>query len=132
MLVNGDAAFGISPRVLASVIRISTHRRIYVHPSTAPEALAFSNTILQPEHCTVVQPGPRHWDIFTDLCKKSRSTGNLVRHAWLAALAIESGCEWVTTYRDYARFPGLRFVAMRARALRWHRCWRSRQPHFGG
>ena len=36
-------------------------------------------------------------------------TGNLVQDAWLAALAIESGCEWVTTDRDYARFPGLRW-----------------------
>ena len=25
------------------------------------------------------------------------------------ALAIESGCEWVTTDRDYARFTGLRW-----------------------
>ena len=27
--------------------------------------------------------------------------------AYLAALAIESGCEWITTDRDYARFPQL-------------------------
>ena len=32
-----------------------------------------------------------------------------MQDAWLAALAIESGCEWVTTDRDYARFPGLRW-----------------------
>jgi predicted nucleic acid-binding protein len=35
--------------------------------------------------------------------------GDLVAHAALAALAIESGSEWVTTDRDYARFPGLRW-----------------------
>jgi len=29
--------------------------------------------------------------------------------AWFAALAIESGCEWITPDRDYARFPGLRW-----------------------
>jgi len=108
-VVNGEAAYGISPQVLASVIRIGTHRRIYVHPSTTPEALAFCEAILRPEHCTVVQPGPRHWGIFTGLCRKSRATGNLAQDAWLAALAIESGCEWVTTNRDYARFPGLRW-----------------------
>jgi toxin-antitoxin system PIN domain toxin len=108
-LVNGEAAYGISPQVLASVIRIGTHRRIYVHPSTMPEAVAFCDAILQPDHCSVVQPGARHWGIFTNLCRKSRATGNLVQDAWLAALAIESGCEWVTTDRDYARFPGLRW-----------------------
>jgi len=30
--------------------------------------------------------------------------------AWLErALALESGTEWITTDRDYARFPGLRY-----------------------
>ncbi len=24
---------------------------------------------------------------------------------WFAALAIESGCEWITSDRDFARFP---------------------------
>jgi predicted nucleic acid-binding protein len=33
----------------------------------------------------------------------------LVWDAHLAAIAIESGCEWITADRDYARFPGLRW-----------------------
>ena len=35
--------------------------------------------------------------------------GNLVPDAYLAALAIESGSEWITTDRDFVRFPGLRW-----------------------
>lgn len=35
--------------------------------------------------------------------------GNLIPDAYLAALAIESGSEWITTDRDYSRFPGLRW-----------------------
>ncbi len=35
--------------------------------------------------------------------------GNLVPDAYLAALAIESGSEWITTDRGFARYPGLRF-----------------------
>ena len=35
--------------------------------------------------------------------------GNLVPDAYLAALAIESGSEWITTDRDFSRFPGLRW-----------------------
>jgi len=31
-----------------------------------------------------------------------------VADAYLAALAVESGSEWIITDRDYARFPGLR------------------------
>lgn len=48
-------------------------------------------------------------EIFTDLCRRAGAKGNLVPDAFLAALAIESGSEWVTTDRDYARFPGLRW-----------------------
>jgi predicted nucleic acid-binding protein len=33
----------------------------------------------------------------------------LIQDAWFAALAIESGCEWITADRDYARFDGLRW-----------------------
>ena len=37
------------------------------------------------------------------------ATGNLVPDAYFAALAIESGSEWITDYRDFTRFPGLRW-----------------------
>jgi toxin-antitoxin system PIN domain toxin len=108
-VVNGEPPYGISPQVLASVVRISTHLRIYVRPSTLREALDFCAAVTSPEHCTIVHPGARHWTIFAGLCEKARVTGNLVQDAWFAALAIESGCEWITWDRDYARFPGLRW-----------------------
>jgi hypothetical protein len=51
----------------------------------------------------------RHWDIFTGLCRSAGVKGNRVPDAYLAALAIESGSEWITTDRDFSRFPGLRW-----------------------
>ena len=57
----------------------------------------------------LVGPGNRHWEIFTRLCREAEVKGNLIADAYLAALAIESGSEWITTDRDYARFPGLRW-----------------------
>jgi hypothetical protein len=44
---------------------------------------------------------------FAGLCQEIR--GPLVSDAYLAALAIEHGCELVTTDGDFARFPGLRW-----------------------
>lgn len=70
-LVNGRATYGMAPRVLASVIRISTHARIYFQPSTLEEATRFCRALLAPDTCAVVQPGKRHWDIFMDLCRKA-------------------------------------------------------------
>ena len=100
---------GPAPQTLASLVRISTHSGIFVNPSQLSEAVAFCQAVLQAPHCTAVQPGPRHWEIFTDLCREARATGNLVQDAWFAALAVETGCEWITTDRDYARFPRLRW-----------------------
>jgi hypothetical protein len=71
--------------------------------------MRFAGTLLDLPHCRIIQPGPRHWTIFRDLCRKTNASGNLLPDAWLAALAIEHGCEWITTDRDFAGFPGLRW-----------------------
>ena len=108
-IVNGPAAYGISPQVLSSLVRIVTNPKLAVIPDPIERAFAFCDTLLSPLHCQIVQPGPRHWSIFQDLCRSGNAGGNLVQDAWLAALAIESGCEWITLDRDFARFPGLRW-----------------------
>jgi predicted nucleic acid-binding protein len=45
------------------------------------------------------------------LCVGAETRGSRITDAWLAALAIESGCEWITLDRDFARFPGLKWQA---------------------
>ena len=108
-LVNGDARYGMAPQVLSGVIRISTHPKVFRTPSKLDEVIGFCDLILMQPQCVTIEPGERHWDIFKRLCSESDARGNLVPDAWFAALAIESGCEWVTLDRDYARFPGLRW-----------------------
>lgn len=108
-VVNGPGVFGISPQVLCSVVRLVTTRRIFPFPTLPAEAFEFCNTLLEHPQCQTVGPGKRHWRIFEDLCRTADAKGNLVTGAWFAALAIESGCEWITYDRDYARFPGLRW-----------------------
>lgn len=106
-VLNGGSPYGISPQVLSSVIRICTHRKAFPRPTPLDEALAFCRVLMDQPHCQLIRPGPDHWPIFEDLCRHSRATGSLVQDAWFAGLAIENGCEWITTDRDYARFPGL-------------------------
>jgi len=105
--INGPAAYGVSPQVLSSVVRICTHPRIFARPSMRDETLAFCRALLEQPNATVVTPGERHWSIFEAVCRQSRATGNLVQDAWFAALSIEAGAEWITTDGDYARFAGL-------------------------
>ena len=110
-IINGPSAYGVSPQVLSSVVRICTHTRIFAQPSASSDVFAFCDTLLQQPNATVIVPGDRHWSIFQSLCSVARATGNLVQDAWFAALAIEAGCEWITTDRDYTRFPGLTWRA---------------------
>ena len=107
-VVNGHEAYGIAPQVLASLVRITTHPKIFAVPSRREDAFAFGAVLLGQPNAVAVSPGKRHWEIFERLCRRAKATGNLVQDAWFAALAIESGCEWITTDRDYARFEGLR------------------------
>ena len=110
-IVNGDAPYGMSPQVLSSVARIMTNSRMVPHPYTLERILEFADLLLDQPHCQIVQPGPRHWEIFGDLCRRTHATGNLVPDAWLAALAIESGCELITFDGGFRRFDGLRWRA---------------------
>lgn len=106
-VVSRDAQFGISTLVLTAVVRITTNGRIFKSPSSIGEAFDFCQNLLAQPHCQLVGPGERHWDIFRNLCTKADVRGPRVTDAWLAALAIESGSQWITLDRDFARFPGL-------------------------
>lgn len=101
--------FGAPDLVLAAVVRITTHPKVFVKPSSLDEAAGFVGFLRDQPGAVHVAPGPRHWPLFIDLCRRSGARGNLVTDAYLAALAIESGSEWITTDRDFARFPGLRW-----------------------
>jgi uncharacterized protein len=109
--INGPSAYGIAPQVLASVVRICTHPRIFKIPSSLTDVFQFCSALLQQPNATVIVPGDRHWEIFETICQKSQSKGNIAQDAWFAALAIEFGCEWITTDRDYSRFDGLTWRA---------------------
>ncbi len=108
-LVNSDEAYAASDIVLSGFLRVVTHARVFTPPTPVPAALAFVDTFRSQPAAVPLQPGPRHWEIFTRLCRDVSARGNLVPDAFLAAIAIESGSEFITTDRDYARFPGLRW-----------------------
>jgi len=107
--LDGLEGCAVSELVLSGCLRILTHPRVFNPPSPLPEAMAYIGQLHDHPNMTIVSPGDRHWAIFRDLCERASARGNLVSDAYYAALAMEMGCEWVTTDRDYARFPGLRW-----------------------
>lgn len=108
-VLSGPNAYGMSELVLSGFLRVVTHPRIFREPTPLARAQEFARAVRAPAHRVAVLPGIRHWEIFTSLLEKSGARGNLVADAFFAAMAIESGCDWITTDRDFARFPGLRW-----------------------
>jgi toxin-antitoxin system PIN domain toxin len=102
-VVTGDEPYGMAPQALASVLRISTNPRIFAPATPLQAALDFCRVLLESDNCVVVQPGPPLEDFFRFVrrvrCHRQSRAGRVV-----AALAIEAGCEWITTDRDYALF----------------------------
>jgi toxin-antitoxin system PIN domain toxin len=108
-VLASDELVGVSDLVLSAFTRIVTHPRILLRPATIEMALEFANQVRDAPATLVVSPGDRHWSIFERLCRSVGAKGNLVADAFHAALAIESGAEFITTDRDFSRFPGLRW-----------------------
>jgi toxin-antitoxin system PIN domain toxin len=107
--IASEQAYGVSELVLSRFLRIVTHPRGMTTPAPIESALAFAEVLRSQPNALPLAPGPRHWGIFERLCRDAGVRGNLVPDAYLAALAIEHGAELVTTDRDFARFPGLRW-----------------------
>lgn len=106
--LDSSAACAVSDLALSGCLRIITHPRIFNPPTPMEQAIAFVSELREHDNLVVLTPGPRHWRMFFDLCRRSKARGNLVADAYHAALALETGAEWITTDRDYRRFPGRR------------------------
>lgn len=105
----GVEPVGLSELVLSGVVRILTHPRVFEDPLSIHDALAYTDALRQHPAVVPLRPGERHWSIFAELASGAECRGNLVPDAYHAALVIERGGVWVTTDRDFARFPELRW-----------------------
>jgi len=105
--VSSIRPFAVSELILGSFVRIATHPRALNPPTPLDEALRFCESLRSRRNARLITPGSRHWSLFADLCRRFGAVGNLAADAYLAALAIESGCQWISFDRDFARFPEL-------------------------
>ena len=109
-VATGPEPFALSELCLHGFLRVVTNPRIFDPPSTPQQAFEFLDALLERPTCILMRPGKSHWRIFRQLCQDLDVRGKLVSDAAHAAVAIESGCEWVTADTDFARFaPVLRW-----------------------
>ena len=88
--------FAVSELILSSVVRIATNRSVYAVPSSLETVLAFADAMRRAPNARVVSPARHHWTLFSGLCLRYGIVGPDVTDAYLAALAIEHSCEFVT------------------------------------
>jgi uncharacterized protein len=107
-VVNSNTAYGYADLVLSGFLRVVTHPKVFITPSDLDVALLFVNQIRSQPNAVCIKPGADHWGIFQGLLETTSAVGNHVPDAYLAALAIESGCEWVTADKGFRKFKGLK------------------------
>jgi uncharacterized protein len=95
--------------VLSGFIRLGTNPRVFQHPLTLEQALDRVQSWLDQPCTRIIRPTERHWTVFRHMLSETRAIANLVMDAHLAALAIEHGCELVSTDSDFARFSKLKW-----------------------
>jgi uncharacterized protein len=95
--------------VLSAFIRIGTNPRVFDKPLTLKQAIARVQSWLDQPCIRVIRPTEQHWRIFQQMLIGGRAAANLVTDAHLAAIALEHGCELITTDSDFARFPKLKW-----------------------
>lgn len=107
--MESGRGYGVCDASLTGFLRVVTSGRVFSDPTPLPVALRFAEALRGHAAAIHVNPGARHWRLFTDLCAAIGARGNDMPDAYLAALAIESGSELVTADKGFGRFPGLRW-----------------------
>jgi toxin-antitoxin system PIN domain toxin len=95
--------------VLSGFLRVVTHPRIVGNPTPLDIAMQFVESLRNHPNAVTLEPDARYWYTFLRLCQELNAKRSLIADAYLAPVAIESGAEWITTDRNYARLSGLRW-----------------------
>ena len=107
--LSGASPICLCWTVLCAFIRISTNSRVFEHPLSLGQGIARVQDWLDQPCTRIVYPTERHWVVFQQLLVDGQAVANLVTDAHLAALAIEHGCELISTDADFRRFPKLKW-----------------------
>jgi hypothetical protein len=108
-LVERDQPIGLAWAVMLGFVRLTTHPSVLTSPLPPTDALDRVRGWLDEPNVRIVEPGPRHLDLLTELFRATGVGGSLTTDTHLAALAIEHQAELHSSDGDFARFPGLRW-----------------------
>ena len=107
--LSGHSPVCLCWTVLSAFIRIGTNPRVFNHPLSLDQAISRVQSWIEQPPVRIVSPTQRHWEIFQKMLREGQAVANLVTDAHLATLAVEHGCELISTDSDFSRFPDLQW-----------------------
>ena len=113
---SSSEVVGLPWQTIYAFLRIVTNRQLRGDRLLIEEALELVEEWMALPGVHLLGPGERHWAFLKRMLLEGQASGPLVTDAQLAALTIENGGVLYTTDRDFARFPGLKWVNPLARA----------------
>jgi uncharacterized protein len=108
--LSGVDLVGLPWQAILSFLRFMTNRRLPGPRFSMQQACEIVDGWLGLSNVRLLIPGDQHWPFLRSLLLEGQVSGPLVGDAVIAALTIEYGGVLHTADRDFARFPGLRWV----------------------
>ena len=109
-VLSGDETVGLPWQSVTAFLRVVTNRRLPGVRATVEQALLAVEEWLREPNVQMLSSGDQHWSVLRRMIVDGQASGALVSDAEIAALTVEYGGVLHTADRDFARFPGLRWV----------------------
>ncbi len=109
-ILSEQELVGVPWQTVSAFIRITTNYRLTGDRFSTERAIGIVQQWMNRRHVRLLSPSERHWSIFQRMLIDGEVRGPDATDAQLAALTIEYGGVLHTTNRDFARFPGLRWI----------------------
>ena len=109
-IFSNGTLVGLPWQTVTAFLRIMSNPRSPGERFTREEAVQVVEQWLAQPNIRLLGPGDEHWTLFRQMIVEGQAQGALISDAHLAALTLEHGAVLHTTDRDFARFPGLRWV----------------------
>jgi hypothetical protein len=107
---SGDEIVGIPWQTVGAFLRITTNSKLPGQRVALERVIEIVDMWFEQPNVRFLTPGDRHWDLLRQMMTGGQARGPLLTDAQLAAITIEYGGVLHTMDRDFARFPGLRWV----------------------
>lgn len=109
-ILSGPETVGLTWISIGAFLRISTNISLGQSRISMDHAMQIVDRWLARRVVRLIVPGNSHWRLLKEMLIAGQVQGPRVTDAQLAAVTLEYGGVLYTNDRDFARFPGLRWV----------------------